>query len=162
FVSYFFIDMSTPPPRSTLFPYTTLFRSSLRAHQTPNFCRSLGEYDQELDQAARIIQAEGHDRLLVAAHSTGGLIAALWAHRRRGTGMVDGLFLNSPFFDLNVPPVLRAQSRALEWLGRHRPHGVLPQPTFPLYAHSLHVDLRGDVASDLLWQPVGGVPGRSW
>lgn len=133
---------------------------SLRAHQTPNFCRSLGEYDQELDQAARIIQAEGHDRLLVAAHSTGGLIAALWAHRRRGTGMVDGLFLNSPFFDLNVPPVLRAQSRALEWLGRHRPYGVLPKPTFPLYAHSLHVDFRGEWAYDLRWKPVGGFPVR--
>src|SRR5690606_6296765 len=133
---------------------------SLRAHQTPNFCRSLGEYDQELDQAARIIQAEGHDRLLVAAHSTGGLIAALWAHRRRGTGMVDGLFLNSPFFDLNVPPVLRAQSGALEWLGRRRPYGALPKPTFPLYAHSLHVDFRGEWAYDLRWTAVGGFPVR--
>ncbi|HEX8630189.1 MAG TPA: alpha/beta hydrolase, partial [Catenuloplanes sp.] len=31
---------------------------SLLAHQTPNFCRDLGDYFPELDEAARIIRAE--------------------------------------------------------------------------------------------------------
>lgn len=133
---------------------------SLRPHQTPNFCRSLTEYHQELDQAAQIIRGEGHDQLLVAGHSTGGLIAALWAHRRRGAGLVDALFLNSPFFELNLPAAVRTQARALEWLGRHQPYRVLPKPVFPLYAHSLHVDFRGEWAYDLRWKPVGGFPIR--
>ena len=66
-------------------------------------------YDEEIDEAVRIIrEEEGHDVLLVNGHSTGGLIAALWADRVRGKGVVQGLFLNSPFFEFNTP-----------WLTRH-------------------------------------------
>src|SRR5690606_36066612 len=43
---------------------------------------------------------------------------------------------------------------------RRRPYGALPKPTFPLYAHSLHVDFRGEWAYDLRWKPVGGFPIR--
>src|SRR3712207_7753629 len=76
------------PPRSTLFPYTTLFRSS--------------EYYEEIDEAVRIIREEdGHDRLLINAHSTGGLITSLWAHDRRGQGKVDAMFLRSEEQRLN-------------------------------------------------------------
>jgi alpha-beta hydrolase superfamily lysophospholipase len=64
---------------------------SLLAHQTPNFCTDIAEYYTEIDEAVRIIrEADGHDTLLVNGHSTGGLIAALWAHRVRGKGLVQG------------------------------------------------------------------------
>src|SRR5437868_5275188 len=33
FFLFFFFLMIRPPPRSTLFPYTTLFRSRIRCHQ---------------------------------------------------------------------------------------------------------------------------------
>ena len=70
---------------------------SLLPHQTPNFARSLTDYFPELDEAARIIRAQdGHDQLLVAGHSTGGLITSLWAHTRQGRGIVDGLFRKRP------------------------------------------------------------------
>ena len=60
---------------------------SLLAHQTPNFSRSLTEYYPELDEAARIIrEVDGHDQLLVAGHSTGGLITSLWSHARARPG----------------------------------------------------------------------------
>src|SRR5207237_10006429 len=36
---FFFFLMIRPPPRSTLFPYTTLFRSYLRAQRSPG-CRA--------------------------------------------------------------------------------------------------------------------------
>jgi alpha-beta hydrolase superfamily lysophospholipase len=135
---------------------------SLLAHQTPNFCRSLTEYVPELDEAARIIRSEdGHETLLVAAHSTGGLITALWAHRRRAARLVDAVFLNSPFFDLNVPALLRGQaSSTAEWLGRHRPYRVLPLPRFLVYGHTLHVDHHGEWSYDLAWKPIGGFPIR--
>jgi len=53
---------------------------SIQPHQTPNFCADLTEYYPELDEAVRIIREEnGHERLLVNGHSTGGLVTALWA-----------------------------------------------------------------------------------
>ncbi|GAB7039790.1 MULTISPECIES: alpha/beta hydrolase [Catenuloplanes] len=135
---------------------------SLLPHQTPNFCRSLDEYFPELDEAARIIREEdGHDRMLVAAHSTGGLIASLWADARRTRGWVDGLFLNSPFFDLNLPwvvrrPLLSAVCRAT----RRNPYGTLPQGLNQIYGESIHADHRGEWNYNLEWKPLAGFPVR--
>lgn len=131
-------------------------------HQTPNFCRSLSEYLPELDQAAHIIrQEEGHDTLVVMAHSTGGLIASLWAHRRRAARVVDALILNSPFFDLSLPwlisrPVVDTAVR----LSQHQPYRVIPRPVYRVYGESLHVDFRGEWSYDLTWKPIGGFPIR--
>jgi alpha-beta hydrolase superfamily lysophospholipase len=135
---------------------------SLLPHQTPNFCRSLAEYLPELDAAARIIRTDDrHETLLVAAHSTGGLIAALWAHRRRAARVVDALFLNSPFFDLNLPALLRVPAAtAAAQLGRRAPYGVLRRPAYPVYGQSLHLAYRGEWSYDLAWKPVGGFPIR--
>src|SRR5205814_9045454 len=36
FFSYVFVSLASPPPRSTLFPYTTLFRSSTAHRRLPN------------------------------------------------------------------------------------------------------------------------------
>lgn len=135
---------------------------SLLPHQTPNFCHQMEEYFPELDEAARIIRSEDrHCTLLVAAHSTGALVAALWAHARRAARVVDAMFLNSPFFDLNLPSLLRAPARATAGrLGRTRPYAVLRWPDFPVYGHSLHVAYRGEWSYDLAWKPVGGFPIR--
>lgn len=134
---------------------------SLRPYQTPGFCHRLDEYYQELDTAARIIREEGNSTLLIAAHSTGGLITSLWAHDRRDQGLVDALFLNSPFFDFNLPPSLRGPALALVTrIGRRHPYRLLHRPTFPLYGHSLHVNFRGEWSYDLAWKPLGGFPIR--
>jgi len=136
---------------------------SLLAHQTPNFARSLTEYYPELDEAARIIrEVDGHDQLLVAGHSTGGLITSLWSHSRNGQGIVDGLFLNSPFFDFNVPWLLRRPLMSM--VGRasgRKPYRVLPVSTLGLYGQSLHSDYRGEWTYDLAWKPVNGFPVRT-
>lgn len=131
-------------------------------HQTPHFCRSLAEYLPELDRAAHIIRhEEGHDRLVVMAHSTSGLIASLWVHRRRSARLVDALILNSPFFDLNLPKLLsRPVMDAVVRLSRHQPYRVIPHPIYPVYGQSLHADLRGEWSYDLAWKPVGGYPIR--
>jgi alpha-beta hydrolase superfamily lysophospholipase len=135
---------------------------SLLPHQTPNFARSMTDYFPELDEAARIIRRQdGHDQVLVAAHSTGGLITSLWAHARRNQGLVDGLFLNSPFFDFNAPwlmrrPVVNAVGRTS---GRN-PYRVLPMASLGLYGQSLHTEHRGEWSYDLRWKPVTGFPVR--
>jgi alpha-beta hydrolase superfamily lysophospholipase len=133
------------------------------AHQTPNFCRSLTDYYPELDEAARIIREDdGHDQLLVAGHSTGGLITSLWAHSRAGQGIVDGLFLNSPFFDFNAPWALRRPvMAALTTVSKRTPYRVLPMGSLGLYGQSLHADHRGEWTYNLKWKPVLGFPVRT-
>ncbi len=136
---------------------------SLLPHQTPNFCRSLEEYHPELDEAARIIREEdGHDTLLVNAHSTGGLIIPLWVHARRDRDLVDGMFLNSPFFDFNAGwfvrrPLVTMVGRT----GRGRPYGVVPMGLSKVYGMSLHAEHRGEWLYDLTWKPLGGFPVRA-
>ena len=54
----------------------------MRERQTPNYVTDLPEYFDELDAAwGRIIDRDGHDHVVVTAHSTGGLTLSLWAER---------------------------------------------------------------------------------
>jgi alpha-beta hydrolase superfamily lysophospholipase len=131
---------------------------SLRPHQTPNFVQSLTEYFPEIDEAVRIIREEdGHDVLLVNAHSTGGLITALWADRVKGRGLLQGLFLNSPFLDVNAPFVMQKVGAGLAHTLRGTlPKAKLPAPTSDLYARSLHRDHEGEWDFDLAWKPLRG------
>ncbi|MEV5753506.1 alpha/beta hydrolase [Actinoallomurus sp. NPDC052308] len=129
---------------------------SLLDHQTPNFAHSMSDYFPEIDEAARLIRAE-NDTLLVNGHSTGGLVAALWADCVRGRGVVDGLFLNSPFLELNVPagarrtlgPVVRA-------LAKGRPKMAIPAGVSTAYVRSIHRDHDGEWDFDLAWKPAEG------
>jgi alpha-beta hydrolase superfamily lysophospholipase len=136
---------------------------SLRQYQTPNFCRSLTEYFPELDEAARIIREEDdHDQVLIAGHSTGGLIISLWAHARSGHGIVDGLFLNSPFFDFNASWLMRRPvTAAIGGISRRYPYRIVPLSTLGLYGESLHSDHRGEWTYELAWKPVLGFPVRA-
>ncbi|NJP33104.1 alpha/beta hydrolase [Micromonospora thermarum] len=136
---------------------------SLLPHQTPNFCLDLDEYLPELDAAAKIIREDdGHDIVLGMGHSTGGLIISLWAHARRDAGPVDGLFLNSPFFDLNLPWVLRRPgAAAVARLARSAPKRVIRAGLGTVYGESLHADHRGEWSYDLAWKPLAGFPVRA-
>ncbi len=136
---------------------------SLLPHQTPNFCRSLTDYYPELDEATRIIrEVDGHDQMLVAGHSTGGLITSLWSHSRHGQGMVDGLFLNSPFFDFNSPWLVRRPlMSAVCATSKRAPYRVIPVKALGLYGQSLHSGERGEWTYDLAWKPLLGFPVRA-
>ena len=133
---------------------------SLLRHQTPNYCRDVAEYFPEIDEAVRIIrEVDGHDTLLVNGHSTGGLITALWAHRVRGRGVLQGLFLNSPFFEFNEPwLVRRGLSKLVNAVGARRPKVKLPQQLGTLYGKSIHRDHHGEWDYDLAWKPLNGYP----
>ncbi|AYY14379.1 alpha/beta hydrolase [Actinobacteria bacterium YIM 96077] len=132
---------------------------SLLPHQTPNYCTDLREYQDELDAAAQIVRDEdGHDTLVVLGHSTGGLITSLWAHDRRGQGIVDALVLNSPWFDLNASWFSRVVlTRIIDVLGRLRPH-VPVSSLAPHYGRSIHRGADGIWDYDLTWKPHEGFP----
>jgi alpha-beta hydrolase superfamily lysophospholipase len=132
---------------------------SLLPHQTPNFCRDVSEYFPELDAAAEIIGAR---TLLVNGHSTGGLIAAHWAHARRSTGIVDGLFLNSPCFDFNARWVERRPLlKAIGALGRRQPYRIVPFALNEVYGQSIHSDHKGEWTYNLEWKPIQAFPIRA-
>src|ERR1700685_3227095 len=84
--------------------YALDHRKSGRARRpghTAHYASDLALYDDELERALAII-ADAHPGLpvVLAAHSTGGLIAALWLDRRRAAGRVApgaGPGVNSPW-----------------------------------------------------------------
>lgn len=78
---------------------------SLREGQTPGFITDLADYDADIDAALQAIGSRRGRRLIVVAHSTGGLIAGLWAarHPRRATALI----LNSPWLELQLGAVGR-------------------------------------------------------
>src|SRR5256885_15553021 len=90
---------------------------SLRPHQHPNFCKSVSEYYADLDAALDVIGGE----LLLAGHSTGGLIASLHAHEGAKRAQVQGLWPNSALFDSNLPDRRKDQLHMAAALPRHYP-----------------------------------------
>ncbi|TDE38095.1 alpha/beta hydrolase [Nonomuraea mesophila] len=127
---------------------------SLLPHQTRGLIRSVTDYFPEIDEAVRIIRQD-HDELTINAHSTGGLIAPLWADRVRGRGLVQGLVLNSPFFDLNVPAPLRLAADLLKTPLSYT-RWALPLGVSTVYGQSLHRSLRGEWDYDLELKPLHG------
>ncbi len=138
---------------------------SLLLHQTPNFCLDLDEYFPELDAAhRRITGRDGHERVVVVAHSTGGLIAPLWAHERhqRDRRVADALVLNGPWLDLQGSLLLRTVgTRAIDEIGARRPYQVIPRSTSDAYIESLHAQRRGEWDFDTAWKPSSSFPVRA-
>jgi len=86
---------------------------SLREHQTPTYVADLEEYFEDLDEAWRIVaERDGHDHVVISAHSTGGLTASLWADARRPAGLA-GLVLNSPWLDFQAGLLMRTVGTAV-------------------------------------------------
>jgi len=124
--------------------------------------RDIDEFLEDVASAVEVmVTSEGIDRLVLNGHSTGGLVAALFAHRGRGRERVEGVFLNSPFLDMNLPEWQeRWVEPALAQLGRIGPDVPLVGLS-PLYGESLHEDHRGSWRYDLEWKPVEGFTTRA-
>lgn len=131
---------------------------SILPHQTPNYVEDLREYFPELDAAWGAITArDGHDHVVLTAHSTGGLIVPLWAHDR--VPGAAGMVLNSPWFDLQGEWWLRTFGTALiKQVGARRPRRVIPRTVNGLYGRSLHRDHEGEFDFDFRWKPLESQP----
>lgn len=129
--------------------------------QTPHFTTDLTRYDAALQAALEHIEAA---EVLVYGHSAGGLVVTLWLDRLRradATGRITGLVLNSPWFDLHGPAILRSAptSVALIALARLRKMTVIRRPVPEGgYGSTLHRDYAGEFEYDLEWKPLGGFP----
>lgn len=127
---------------------------SLLAQQHPNFCKHLGEYDSDISAA---IDAIGGP-VVLAGHSTGGLICSLYAARGARRDQIRALWLNSPFFDWNVPSFKRAQLGFAALLGQAFPFLSDRKGLRPEYGRSLHREFGGEWDYDLRLKPIAGFP----
>jgi alpha-beta hydrolase superfamily lysophospholipase len=145
--------------------YALDHRKSGRARRpghTAHYVSDLALYDDELERSLAIV-ADAHPGLpvVVAAHSTGGLIVALWLDRRRAAGRVApvvGLVLNSPWFDLQGKPALRGPvTQALRVLSKAQPFRVFKAAP-GVYGQTLHTSGTGEWDFDLALKPLEGFP----
>jgi alpha-beta hydrolase superfamily lysophospholipase len=120
---------------------------SLRRGHLHGFITDLDDYGVELAAAADVI-AENHDQLVLVGHSTGGLIASLWAGKNPGS--IDGLILNAPWLDFQGLAMIRTLgSPVIDALGSSLPTSVLKLPDSGLTARTLHISLGGEWDYDL-------------
>jgi alpha-beta hydrolase superfamily lysophospholipase len=113
---------------------------SLRARQHPNFCKSLSEYYADITRALDEIG----EAVLLAGHSTGGLLAALYAHEGERRDAVRALWLNSAFFDWRLPEWKLAQLHLAAACGRFFPFLKDESMLRPDYVNSLLEDWEFD------------------
>ena len=138
---------------------------SLLPHQTPNFCRDLSDYFPELDEAVEIIREEdGHDDAAGQRPLHRRPDHRAVGARARDDGLIDGLFLNSPFFDFNAP-WLRAPARSRPpspgWAAG-APYRIVPiGHARRCTARACTPSHRGEWTYDLTWKPLDGFPVRA-
>lgn len=132
---------------------------SLLAHQHPCFCKDLSEYYAEVTRAIELIDAEQPGAALVlAGHSTGGLLASLYASEGAGRGRIGALWLNSPFFDFYLPRSARRKLALAAALGRVFPFLADPNRLSTLYPKSIHKRYHGEWDFDPRYKPIEGFP----
>ncbi|MTD15365.1 alpha/beta fold hydrolase [Nakamurella sp. YIM 132087] len=134
---------------------------SLRDGQIPYDMSDVAEYVPELEAALAVIAADGHGPVTLVAHSTGGLITAVWLASRPSPEPIDTVVLNSPFLALPASAAVRTvMGPVIDLVGPRRPQQVLPLPDHGLYGRSLHTSANGEWDFHLPWKPLHGVPVR--
>ncbi|MCL2092270.1 MAG: alpha/beta hydrolase [Micrococcales bacterium] len=158
FVDYFFHDHLAAPLAGAGYQlYGLDLRDCGRSSQPGrpiNDTDSLARYTEEIDRSVREL-ALTHGKVVVVAHSTGGLTAALWADARpylveRGT--LAALVLSSPWLDLpGARWAKTVRGLGADLLGRVAPRKVvthLPEH----YGKALHRSSGGEWDYDLAWK----------
>jgi alpha-beta hydrolase superfamily lysophospholipase len=123
---------------------------SLRPHQHPNFCKRLDEYYAEVTRAIDEIGAP----VLLAGHSTGGLVCSLYAHEGDRRDRIVALWLNSPFFEWRLAEWRRPQLHVAAAIGRFSPFARSPEKLSRAYTEGL----LEDWSFDTTLKPVEGFP----
>lgn len=141
---------------------------SLRPGQSEGYVDDLSEYDADLEAALAAVEADVQFRYgsgaspvtSLMAHSTGGLVASLWAHRN--PGRIAALILNSPWLELSGSSMLRfATNGLLEPVVRRRPRTRLKIPEFGFYFRSISSAMDGEWDVDPQWRPPFSFPVRA-
>jgi alpha-beta hydrolase superfamily lysophospholipase len=125
---------------------------SLLPHQHPCFCKDVAEYHDDITSALAEIGAD----VLLAGHSTGGLICTLYKHEGQLKDRVRALWLNSPFFDWKEER--KGKLRIAQMLSWFSPFMNDPKSVAPAYVRSIHKNWDGEWDFDLSLKPLMGFP----
>lgn len=123
--------------------------------------RHLENYFPELDSALAFIQKDLGDSipLVLLGHSTGGLIATLYAKARNNGERFSAIILNSPFFEMNLAWPLRVIGFPLfAFLGKFFPDIPIPRGSNENYGISLHRSEKGEWDYDESLKVKGSIP----
>jgi alpha-beta hydrolase superfamily lysophospholipase len=113
---------------------------SILPHQHANFCKAVTEHYADITAALDVIEAP----VLLAGHSMGGLICSLYAHEGSAREQVQALWLNSPFFDWNLPEWRKVQLHLAAAAGRYAPFLNDPKAFRPDYTRALLTEWEFD------------------
>ena len=123
-------------------------------HQTLYYVRDLREYDAEITKSLQIIGQEQHDQVLLAGHSTGGLITTLYAAHYPNHPLIKALWANSPFYDFYKSIIEKKLGiPLLGKVGKYCPNIKFPSGLNPWYVPSLHKTFNGEWDFNLDWKP---------
>ena len=86
-------------------------------------------------------------------HTTGGLILTLVASKHTIDSRFDGIILNSPFFQFNLPPVQKKIIPLLAALGKIFPKVKVTGGFSENYGIYLHQAAKGEWDYNLQWKP---------
>lgn len=132
---------------------------SLLPHQHPNYCKNIDEYYEEIDQSLLKINTENNNDIIILGHSTGGLIASMYANYGKQKHLISSMVLNSPFFEFNVSKIEKVLtyyfSRIISIIN---PYAKKNKPLSALYNQSLLSSHYGEWDFNLKWKPEHGFP----
>lgn len=135
---------------------------SILPNQDPFFCKSLTEYFADIDTALATIRAEGNGKVLLMAHSTGGLITPYYLNHKKGNLPVEGLILNSPFLDWNFGGWMeKIVIPVVSFIGKYFPDLEVQGKGDASYAHSLLKQFKGEWEYDTNWKMINGHPKKA-
>ena len=124
-----------PSAATTSTPSTcasTAARSGRTRHRTTS-ATSRSTSTRSRRPGHRIVGRDGHDHVIISAHSTGGLIVGLWANAFQPEQLA-GMVLNSPWTDLAGSTALRlASTPVLNQVGVRQPMREIKRQVTGLY-----------------------------
>ncbi|MGR0319828.1 alpha/beta hydrolase [Agromyces sp. ZXT2-3] len=135
---------------------------SLRSHQTPGYVDDLAVYDEELGAAIDAIRRRAVDPLILMGHSTGGLVASLFASRH--PEVADGVVLNAPWLEFQTRAVGRAILEPVVQVGAVvHPYAAFPEVDLGFYSRTVSAELGGEWTYEAAWRPEHGFrTNRGW
>ena len=116
----------------------------------------IDDYFLELTWAIESCTASGLPLSSLVAHSTGCLVASIYASRGARKDVIGSLVLNSPFFEFRANAVEKAALAAVIRLGATLPTVGAPVRLNRVYGQTLHQSESGEWAYDLTKKPLGG------
>lgn len=125
---------------------------SLREGQTPGWTDDLARYDADLEAALATIAEDHPLPPVLMGHSTGGLIASLWAHRN--PGRISALVLNSPWLEMQGSAGVRLLAQTIvDPVSALKPYAMLTLPRIDYYWRTLSDQAEGEWDLHPLWRP---------